>query len=143
MTLPASLVGRTYPTHVYPVSRAKVVEFVVALGGPAPVESAEPLVAPPTFAMIPVMRGFESLVADLGIELARVVHTDQSFEHSRAIRSDDVLHTTASIDSHRDLRGSDLLGLSCAIHDDIGELVTRAHSGLLIRPVEHSMENDE
>lgn len=142
MTLPTSLVGRTYPTHVYPVSRAKVAEFVVALGGPAPVESAEPLVAPPTFAMIPVMRSFESLVADLGVELARVVHADQGFEHSRAIRSDDVLHTTASIHSHRDLRGSDLLGLTCEISDDRGELVTRAHSGLLIRSAEHSMENE-
>lgn len=139
MTVPDSLVGRTYPTQAYDVSRAKVVEFLTAVGGQADTSTDEPLLAPATFAMIPVLHGLDQLVNDLGIDFARVIHADQRFSYERPIRSGDVLQVTTSIASVRAVAGNSLIGLRCEIADAEGERVTVATSSLLIRTPEHAM----
>lgn len=141
--------GRVYPPQSYEVGREKIREFAEAIADANPTyldaDAARALdhsdvVAPPTFAMIPVLRGFDILMDDLGIEYSRVIHVDQRFVHARPIRAGDRLMTTTTLDSVRSRAGSDFLGIRCEVATDAGEPVCTATATLLVRPEEESDE---
>jgi len=145
MAIDASLAGRVYPGQAYEVSREKIREFADAIGDPSSLcrDAAAAskrgyldVIAPPTFAMLPVLRGFDQLVADLGVTYAQVIHVNQRFVHTRPIRAGDQLLTTTTLDSVRSAAGNDLLGIRCEIAAESGELVCTATATLLIRPLE-------
>ena len=143
MAIESSLAGRVYPPQAYDVSREKIREFADAIGDPSPVYrdpqvAAESgfldVIAPPTFAMLPVLRGFDQLVADVGVTYAQVIHVNQGFVHRRAIRAGDQLLTTTTLDSVRSVAGNDLVGIRCEIAAESGEPVCTATATLLVRP---------
>jgi acyl dehydratase len=145
MAIDPSAVGRTYPSQTYEVSREKIREFAEAIGDPNPayVDTAAArdlgqadVVAPPTFAMIPVMRGFDLLIDDLGIEFARVVHVDQRFTYARTLAVGDRLETTTRLDSIRQVAGNDLMTIRSDVRDDSGSGVCTSVATLLVRPEE-------
>ncbi|NDL57632.1 MaoC family dehydratase N-terminal domain-containing protein [Phytoactinopolyspora mesophila] len=147
MAIDPSAVGRIYPPQPYEVSREKVREFAEAIGDANAVyvdaEVARKyghrdVVAPPTFAMIPVMRGFDLLMADLGIEFARVVHVDQRFTYTRPLVVGDRLETTTTLDAIRQVAGSDLLTIVNDVRGADGDQVCIAQATLLIRPEENA-----
>lgn len=142
MTVDPSLAGRVYPPQPYEVGREKIREFAEAIGDDNPAyhdaDAArtfghDDVVAPPTFAMIPVLRGFDVLIADLGIDYAQVIHADQRFEHARPIRAGDSLSTTTTLESVRTRTGNDFLGVRCEVAADTGEPVCTARATLLVR----------
>lgn len=142
MTVDPSLAGRVYPPQPYEVGREKIREFAEAIGDDNPsyrdpvaarALGHDDLVAPPTFAMIPVLRGFDVLVADLGIDYAQVIHADQRFEHIRPIHAGERLSTTTTLESVRSRAGSDLLGVRCEVASEAGEPVCTARSTLFVR----------
>jgi acyl dehydratase len=142
MTVDPTLAGRVYPPQQYDVGREKIREFAEAIGDANPVyrdpDAARALghqdvVAPPTFAMIPVLRGFDIMVADLGIDYAQVIHADQRFEHARPIQAGDRLSTTTTLQSVRSRAGSDFLGVRCEVVAAEGEPVCTATATLLVR----------
>jgi acyl dehydratase len=144
MPIDLTATGRVYPTQAYEVSREKIREFADAVGDANPVyrdaEAAKALghpdvIAPPTFAMIPVLRGFDILMDDLGIVYARVVHATQRFAHARPVRAGDQLRTTTTLDSVRSVGGNDLLGIRCEVESGSGESICTATATLLIREV--------
>jgi acyl dehydratase len=144
MPIDPSATGRVYPTQVYEVSREKIREFADAVGDENPVhrhtEVAQALghaevIAPPTFAMIPVLRGFDVLMDDLDIVYARVIHANQRFVHVRPIRAGDQLRTTPTLDSVRSVGGNDLLGIRCEVESSAGERICTATATLLVREV--------
>ncbi|WP_129665390.1 MaoC family dehydratase N-terminal domain-containing protein [Phytoactinopolyspora endophytica] len=146
MAIDASAVGRVYPPQPYEVSREKVREFAEAIGDMNPVyvdveaarqHSHDEVVAPPTFVMIPVMRGFDILMEDLGIEFARVVHVDQRFTYSRPLIVGDRLETTTTLDAIRQVAGNDLLTIRNDVRAAESEHVCTAQATLLIRPEEN------
>ncbi|NEE00277.1 MaoC family dehydratase N-terminal domain-containing protein [Phytoactinopolyspora halotolerans] len=146
MAIDSSAVGRVYPPQPYEVSREKVREFAEAIGDTNPVyvdveaakeASHDDVVAPPTFVMIPVMRGFDILMEDLGIEYARVVHVDQYFNYSRPLVVGDRLETTTTLDAIRQVAGNDLLTIRNDVHDAARAHVCTAQATLLIRPEEN------
>lgn len=135
--------GRTYPPQPYEVGREKIREFAEAIAdeGPAYRDPAAAralgyadVVAPPTFAMIPVLRGFDILMDDLGIEYSRVIHVDQRFVHSRPIQAGDRLMTTTTLDSVRSRAGNDFLGIRCEVATEAGDHICTATATLLVRP---------
>lgn len=141
MPIEPSAAGRAYPTQAYEVSREKIREFADAIGDANPVyrdaEAARALghtevIAPPTFAMIPVLRGLDMLMDDLGIEYARVIHAGQRFLHVRPIRAGDRLRTTTTLDSVRTVGGNDLIGIRCEVESGSGESVCTATASLLV-----------
>jgi acyl dehydratase len=145
MAIDASIAGRVYPAQAYEVSREKIREFADAIGDPSavyrdPTAATQrgflDVIAPPTFAMLPVLRGFDQLVADLGVSYAQVIHVSQRFVHTRPIRAGDQLMTTTSLDSVRSAAGNDLLGIRCEIVAESGEAVCTATATLLIRTSE-------
>lgn len=145
MTIDPSVAGRVYEPQPYEVGREKIREFAEAIGDTNPVyrnpEAARVLghadvVAPPTFAMIPVLRGFDILVDDLGIEYSRVIHVDQRFVHSRPITAGNRLLTTTTLDTVRSRAGNDFLGIRCDVATSDGETVCTATATLLVRAEE-------
>jgi acyl dehydratase len=145
MTIDPSVAGRVYEPQPYEVGREKIREFAEAIADPNPVyrnpEAARVLghadvVAPPTFAMIPVLRGFDILMDDLGIEYSRVIHVDQRFVHSRPITAGDRLLTTTTLDTVRSRAGNGFLGIRCDVATSDGETVCTATATLLVRAEE-------
>jgi acyl dehydratase len=142
MTIDPSVAGRVYEPQPYEVGREKIREFAEAIADTNPVyrdpEAAHALghadvVAPPTFAMIPVLRGFDMLMDDLGIEYSRVIHVDQRFVHNRPITAGDRLLTTTTLDTVRSRAGNDFLGIKCDVATSDGETVCTATATLLVR----------
>lgn len=142
MPIDPSAAGRGYPPLPYEVSREKIREFADAIGDPAAAfrqlaaaaELGYPdVVAPPTFAMIPVLRGLDQLLDDLGVEYAQVIHVNQRFVYTRPIRAGDRLSTTTTVESVRSAAGNHLVGVRCAIAAKSGEPVCQATATLLVR----------
>lgn len=130
MAVDAGLVGRTFPaTAPYEVSRAKIDEFVAAIGDDAP--SA----APPTFPTVVTFQAMQAFLADpgVGIELHRIVHGDQRFVHLRPLRPGDVVTTRLTVESIRAMGGADIIGTRSEIVDASGELVCTAYATLFHR----------
>jgi acyl dehydratase len=140
-----SLAGRVYPPQAYEVSREKIREFADAIGDADPLyrdpkaateRGYLDVIAPPTFAMLPVLRGFDQLVAELGVTYAQVIHVNQRFVHARPIRAGDQLLTTTTLESVRSAAGNVLLAIRCEIAAESGEPVCEATATLLVRPVD-------
>jgi N-terminal half of MaoC dehydratase len=130
MAVDAGLVGRTFPaTAPYEVSRAKIDEFVAAVGDDAP--SA----APPTFPIVVTFQAMQAFMADpaVGIELHRIVHGDQRFVHLRPLRPGDVVTARLTVESIRAMGGADIIGTRSEIVDASGDLVCTAYATLFHR----------
>ncbi len=130
MAVDAGLVGRTFPaTAPYEVSRAKIDEFVAAIGDDAP------STAPPTFPIVVTFQAMQAFMADpgVGIELHRIVHGDQRFVHLRPLRPGDVVTTRLTVESIRAMGGADIIGTRSEVVDESGELVCTAYATLFHR----------
>lgn len=133
MAVNAGLLGRTFPaTAPYEVSRAKIDEFLAAIGADAPDGTA---CAPPTFPIVVTFQAMQAFMADpgVGIELHRIVHGDQRFVHVRPLQPGDVVTTRLTIESMRSMGGADIIGTRSEIFDASGELVCTAYATLFHR----------
>jgi acyl dehydratase len=145
MALDQSFVGRSYPpTAPYEVGREKIREFAVAIGDAHPAytdpEAAKALghpdvVAPPTFAFTITYKAAGAVVSDpeLGLDYSRVVHGDQRFAYTRAVRAGDRLTVTSTIESIKSLAGNDILDIRGEVHDASGDHVVTAWTKLVSR----------
>ncbi|MER5642378.1 MaoC family dehydratase N-terminal domain-containing protein [Kitasatospora sp. NPDC002227] len=145
MPLDQSFVGRTYPpTAPYEVGREKIREFAVAIGDANPAytdpEAAKALghpdvIAPPTFPFVITYQAAAQVVNDpeLGLDFTRVVHGDQKFAYSRAVRAGDRLAVSVTIDSIKSLAGNDVLSVRGEVHDESGEHVVTSVMTLVAR----------
>ncbi len=145
MPVDPSWAGRSYPpTAVYRVSREKIREFAAAIGDANPayrsVDAARALghpdlVAPPTFAIVlPLPAGYQFTDdPESGVDYSRVVHSDQRFVHERPVYAGDELQVTLSIESIRTVAGNELIANRAEVRTTAGELVTTAHSTIVVR----------
>ncbi|MFY9808840.1 MAG: MaoC family dehydratase N-terminal domain-containing protein [Pseudonocardiaceae bacterium] len=146
MALDSAFVGRCYPVGgTYQVGREKIREFADAIGDDDAVYrdpnaaracGYPDVIAPPTFAIILVLRAQRALVCDpeLGLDYSRVVHGNQSFTHHRPIHAGDELAATLHVDGIRTMGGNDMLTVRCEITDSAAHPVTTARSMLVVRP---------
>lgn len=128
-----SHVGRTYeaPGQVVDGERARA--FAAAIAGDDAV--AEPDAVPPTFAAVYLL--FPTLGqlfgdADLGVDLAGLIHGEQEFTFHRPVRSGDVVDASARIASVEDKRGMTFLGVDLAGTSG-GEQLCTGRALLIIR----------
>lgn len=143
MPVDPSLVGRTYPpSRPYEVGREKLREFADAIGDDSAVyrdpEAAKALgypdvLAPPTFPIVFALDAAMAVIRDLGIDLARVVHGDQSFRYARPLRPGDRLVTTVEVTAVKHLAGNDVLTVECASATEEGEHVVTSVCTLVCR----------
>ncbi|PWW64268.1 MaoC family dehydratase N-terminal domain-containing protein [Actinokineospora spheciospongiae] len=145
MALDQSFVGRTYPpSPVYEVGRAKIKEFVDAIGDTDPVhrdpEAARAagfpdVVAPPTFTTILNLELINTIVSDpkLGLDYGRMVHGDQSFEYHRPVVAGDRLVAVGSVQSIMSRAGNDFIVLRAEITTESGEPRVTGTAQLVVR----------
>ena len=123
-----SLVGRAFPaTPPYTVTAEKVREFAQATGYPAAGQ------VPPTFPIVLAFEAMNGFLADVGVELSRIVHGEQRFAYERPLEIGDVLTATLTVGSLRQIAGSDIIGTVSEITDASGALVCTTRATLVHR----------
>ena len=130
-----SHIGRRYSApgqRILPEAAARV---ATAIAGPDPV--AEPEAIPPTFAAVYCLAPtFAQLFADdeVGIDLAGLIHAEQSFEWPEPVRPGDVVDATAEITSVDTRRGMTFVRLAMEATRPVDQaVVCRATSLMIVR----------
>lgn len=129
-----SHVGRRYAAPAQLISPERVAAYAAAVGGDDPTFS--PGSVPPVFAAVYcVQPTLARMFADpeLGIELAGLIHAEQSFEWPARVCPGDVLDASAEISSVETKRGMTFVTLGLEARNRGGETVCRGRSLLLLR----------
>jgi hypothetical protein len=127
MPVDQSLVGREFaPTSPYLVSAEKVRELASAIG------SADDRI-PATFPIVMAFEAMNGFLADVDVELHRIVHGEQRFTYERPIVVGDELSATLSVASLRKIGGNDIIGTRSEIRDASGDLVCTTTATLVHR----------
>ncbi len=130
MPVDQSLVGREFaPTQPYRVSAEKVRELAQAVGSPVGAD----IRVPATFPIVMAFEAMNGFLADVGVELQRIVHGEQRFAYERPIAVGDELTATLSVASLRQIGGNDIIGTRSEIRDAGGELVCTTSATLVHR----------
>ena len=148
MALNPAFAGRVFgPGEPSEVSRVKIADFADAIGEhselcrnrEAAVKAGYPdVIAPPTFAIVISMAASGEVNADpeLGLDYSMVVHSDQSFSHSRPLHAGDVVVATTTVESIKAVGSMSVLVTSTEIVTVDGEHVCTARSTLVERGAE-------
>ena len=127
MPVDQSLVGREFPpTRPYLVSAEKVRELATATGS-----SESPV--PATFPIVMAFEAMNTFLADVGVELQRIVHGEQRFAYERPVVPGDVLTATLTVASLRQIAGNDIIGTTSRVTDADGALVCSTSATLVHR----------
>jgi N-terminal half of MaoC dehydratase len=127
MPVDQSLVGRVFPsTQPYQVTAEKVRELATATGAPA-----QPI--PATFPIVMAFEAMNAFLAEVEVELHRIVHGEQRFTYERPLAVGDELTATLSVASVRQISGNDIIGTRSEIRDAAGELVCTTTATLVHR----------
>ncbi|MDQ6856062.1 MAG: MaoC family dehydratase N-terminal domain-containing protein [Candidatus Dormibacteraeota bacterium] len=129
-----SHVGRRYEASRQVVDGTGAQAFAEAIAGSDEVFSNGTV--PPTYAAFYCL--FPTLYqlfgdAEVGVNLAGLVHGEQSFEWPSPVRAGDVVNATAVIVSVEEKRGMTFLGIDHEAHRQDGETVCRGRSLMIIR----------
>jgi N-terminal half of MaoC dehydratase len=129
-----SHVGRRYRVTGQVVDGGAAAAFAGAIAGADEVFS--PGTVPPTYAAFYCL--FPTLYQlfgdpEVGVNLAGLVHGEQSFEWPVAVRVGDVIDASAVITSVEDKRGMTFLGIEHDAHRQDGQTVCRGRSLMIIR----------
>lgn len=137
-------VGPTFASRLAPVSdpyevgREAIRAFAAALGDDDPAyrdptaaraQGHPDVIAPPTFLVSLTMRSEASAAAEAfgDIDMADILHREQSFAHSRPVRAGDRLVVSSVVDA-REIDGRQLLTLRTDVRTVDGEHVCAASS---------------
>jgi acyl-coenzyme A thioesterase PaaI-like protein len=131
MPVDQSLVGREFPpTSPYRVSAEKVRELARAIGQAT---GSEEQPVPATFPIVMAFEAMNGFLAEVGVELSRIVHGEQRFAYERPIAVGDELTATLSVASLRQIGGNDIIGTRSEIRDASGDLVCTTTATLVHR----------
>jgi len=129
-----SHVGRRYSAKGQQVEGDRAERFAQAIAGGDPV--AEPGAVPPTYAAVYLM--FPALGqifgdAEVGLNLAGLIHGEQGFEFHRPVKAGDVVDSEAEIVSVESKRGMTFVGVDMRATGSDGEPVCSGHALLISR----------
>lgn len=129
-----SHVGRRYQSSGQVVDGAGAEAFARAIAGSG--DAYSPDTVPPTYGAVYCL--FPTLYqlfgdAEVGVNLAGLVHGEQSFEWPTPVRAGDVIDATAIISSVEEKRGMTFLGIDHEARRQDGETVCRGRSLMIIR----------
>jgi acyl dehydratase len=157
MAIDRAHLGRSYGPYRFTVGVEHLRDFVAATGMGVPgrvarqpppgahpwtwdeqAAAASPhggLVAPPSFAAAFAIEPFSAACQDpaLGIDLRRLVHGEQAFEHGAPVRPGDVLTTTGEITGIREKGPLDFLEVTTTSVNQRGETVVRGTWTAIVR----------
>ncbi|HEX4578680.1 MAG TPA: MaoC family dehydratase N-terminal domain-containing protein [Candidatus Dormibacteraeota bacterium] len=129
-----SHVGRRYEATGQVVDGAGAEAFAKAIAGSD--EVFAPGTVPPTYAAVYAL--YPTLYqlfgdAEVGVNLAGLVHGEQAFEWPTPVRAGDVVDASAVIASVEQKRGMTFLGIEHEAHRQDGAVVCRGRSLMIIR----------
>lgn len=137
--------GRTYaPGNAMTVSAAKIKEFAAATANTHPFHTDEgaareagyaSIVAPPTFLVSLAQAEEAKYINDpeAGVDFSRVVHSDESFELSRAIVAGDEMIPTLTVEAIKQVGPHSMVTTRVDFHDSDATHVASVRSSLVIR----------
>ena len=129
MPVDQSLVGRAFPpTRPYAVAEEKVREFAAATGTPY---DGGP--APATFPIVLAFEAMNAFLADVGVDLSRIVHGEQRFSYQRPVVPGDVLTAALTVTGLRSLGGNDIIRTTSDVTDADGAVVCSTSATLVHR----------
>jgi len=144
-----SKVGTQYPPIVWEVERGKIKEMVRAIGDDNPIfqdkqaaiaEGYQDSPASPTFLTVPAMwsAGLASIVMDLNINVAMVLHGEEEYEYYQEIYPGDIITGSTKvldIEEKTTRSGSkmDLVTTEIIYQNQRGEKVARAKTVIVER----------
>ncbi|QIX28076.1 MaoC family dehydratase [Nocardioides sp. JQ2195] len=129
MPIDQSLVGREFPpSSPHEVTAGKLREFAAATGATYDAE-----VAPPTFPITVAFAAMNDFLADVEVDLFRIVHGEQRFAYQRPVRVGDVLTATLTVETLRQIGGNDIIGTTSVVTDADGALVCTTKATLIHR----------
>jgi acyl dehydratase len=103
MGLNQNCIGKVYPTTTFRVSEGAITEYASACNEDNPafldVSRAGGISAPPLFGAVATYPAVLQVASDpeLGVDLVRLLHSEQDMEYLAPIRPDDVISTVARI----------------------------------------------
>lgn len=140
----AHLVGKAGIPFVFQVDQRHIRQFSQAIGDTNPLYSDEDyakttvhggIIAPPTFPIAIKPENGEEL--DLGLDYRRMLHGEQQFIYTRAIRPGDVLHCQLKVTDVYEREGKngkmEFLVLDTEIHDANGKHVVTSRTNIVYR----------
>jgi acyl dehydratase len=145
MTLNSAYIGKVYPiTEPYLVGREKVREFARAIGEDHPAHhdlsaaralGLSDLLAPPTFPFVMTMRAMSAAMFDpeIGLDYARVVHGEQSFDYVRPLVAGDEVVVHSSIEAIDSSGRNEFMTVRADVRSVTGEPVVTTRSVLVSR----------
>ncbi len=129
MPVDPSLVGRSFaPTAPYAVAEERIAAFAAAVGHPY---DGGP--APATFPIVLAFEAMNAFLAEVGVELSRIVHGEQRFTYERPVVPGDVLTAGLTVASLRQRGGNDIIGTTSEVTDADGALVCATSATLVHR----------
>jgi acyl dehydratase len=130
-----SHVGRVYSAPGQTIDAARAAGMAQAIAGDE--SPFEPAAVPPTFAAVYCLAPtFAQLFTDpeVGINLAGLIHGEQTFEWPAAARPGDTVDASARIESVEDKRGMTFVTLAVeAVRPADGAVVCRGRSMMIVR----------
>lgn len=142
----AHLVGKTGNPFVFQVDQRHIRQFSQAIGDTNPLYMDEEyakttvhggIIAPPTFPIAIKPENGEEL--DLGLDYRRMLHGEQQFIYTRAIRPGDVLHCQLKVTDVYEREGKngkmEFLVLDTEIQDAQGQHVVTSRTNIVYRPL--------
>jgi acyl dehydratase len=143
MTFDRSLIGRCSPPYAFEVERGQLVFFAKATGEPNPIYFDEAaaraaghpgLPAPPTFVFGMTLSSPMTL-EDLGADLTRILHGEQSFTHHAPIYAGDRMTLIDEVTDIYDRKGGALefIVRRTQARNQAGQLCVEAISTIAMR----------
>ena len=129
MSLNAALQGTSYPAVRYTFDAERVQAFADAVGHRGSG-------VPPTMLTAPeIEAGLRNVVSDphLGVDLARVLHSEQVYEWARPVSVGVTVVAQATIESIRGRGAMHLVTLRTDLRDERGGAIAVARNTLLVR----------
>jgi hypothetical protein len=126
-------IGRSYDSAPFEVSPESIRAYMRATGDD---REETDLVAPPTYAMVYGFDVYMQLWKDqeVALNVARLVHSDQSFTFHRPVRPGDRIRTTGRITGINSRAGMEMITFDCTATAEDGEPVSDASARFVIRP---------
>ena len=129
MSIDQSLVGREFPrADPFAVTQEHVRAFAAATG-----TAYDGGAAPATYPIVLAFTAMNGFLADVGVELKRIVHGEQGFTYERPIVPGDVLTAALSVTGLRQIGGNDIVNTRSEILDADGSLVCTTTATLVHR----------
>lgn len=143
----AHLVGKTGNPFTFQVDQRHIRQFAQAIGDTNPLYTDEQyakttvhggLIAPPTFP-IAISPDDNEEQFDLGLDYRRMLHGEQQFIYTRAIRPGDVLQCQLKVSDVYEREGKsgtmEFLVLDTEIMDEAGNHVVTSRTNIIYRPL--------